>query len=100
MEKNCKWHFKLEGGRDVGPNDPVDEKFKGQPYYSIVREAIQNSLDAIDNENEPVKVDFSFFDLNRNDYPEFFDIETHIKQCNSYYSENDNAKRLFDQMLY
>lgn len=100
MEKNCKWHFKLEGGRDVGPNDPVDEKFKGQPYYSIVREAIQNSLDAIDNENEPVKVDFSFFELDRNDYPGFFDIETHIKQCNSYYSGNDNAKRLFDQMLY
>ena len=43
MEKQCKWHFKAEGGRDVGPNDPVDEKFKGQPYYSIVREAIQNS---------------------------------------------------------
>lgn len=100
MEKNCKWHFKLEGGRDVGPNDPVDEKFKGQPYYSIVREAIQNSLDAIENENEPVKVDFSFFDLNRNDYPEFFDIETHINQCNSYYSGNDNAQRLFEQMLY
>lgn len=100
MEKECKWHFKTEGGRDVGPNDPVDEKFKGQPYYSIVREAIQNSLDAIDNENEPVKVIFSFFELDRIAYPDFFDIETHINQCNLYYSENDNAKRLFDQMLY
>lgn len=100
MERNCKWHFKSEGGRDVGPNDPVDEKFKGQPYYSIVREAIQNSLDAIDNENEPVKVKFSFFDLNRIDFPNFFDIETHINQGYSYYSDNDNAKRLFDQMLY
>lgn len=100
MEKECKWHFKAEGGRDVGPNDPVDEKFKGQPYYSIVREAIQNSLDAIDNENEPVKVIFSFFELDRIAYPDFFDIETHINQCNLYYSENDNAKRLFDQMLY
>ena len=100
MEKNCKWHFGNEGGRDVGPNDPVDEKFKGQPYYSIVREAIQNSLDAIDNENEPVKVDFTFFDLNRNDYDGFFDIENNIKQCKKYYSENDNADRLFDEMLY
>lgn len=100
MEKNCKWHFKLEGGRDVGPNDPVDEKFKGQPYYSIVREAIQNSLDAIDNDNKPVKVDFNFFDLNRTNYPGFFEIENHIIQSKTYYFQNDNAKRLFEEMLY
>lgn len=100
MEKNCKWHFRSEGGRDVGPNDPVDEKFKGQPYYSIVREAIQNSLDAVDDENKPVKVDFTFFDLNRNDYPNLFEIETNIEQCKSYYHDNDNAERLFRDMLY
>lgn len=99
MEQNCKWYFKPEGGRDVGPNDPVDEKFKGQPYYSIVREAIQNSLDAIDNEKEPVKVDFSFFELKRDHYPEFFKIEEHIQQCKSYYKNNDNAERLFTSML-
>jgi hypothetical protein len=100
MEKQCKWHFKAEGGRDVGPNDPVDEKFKGQPYYSIVREAIQNSLDAVDDENKPVKVDFSFFNLNRNDYPNLFDIEKNIEQCKAYYHDNDNAERLFKDMLY
>ncbi len=100
MEKQCKWHFKAEGGRDVGPNDPVDEKFKGQPYYSIAREAIQNSLDAVDDENQPVKVDFSFFDLNRSDFPNLFEIEQNIKQCQEYYHENDNAERLFKNMLY
>lgn len=100
MEKNCKWYFKSEGGRDVGPNDPVDEKFKGQPYYSIVRESIQNSLDAVDDDNKPVKVDFTFFDLSRNDYPELFDIEHDIKQCQTYYHDNDNAERLFKNMLY
>lgn len=98
MEKNCKWHFKEEGGRDVGPNDPVDEKFKGQPYYSIVREAIQNSLDAVKNSREPVKVAFTFFELNRKDYPGFFEIESHINQSEKYYSENDNAKHLFGNM--
>jgi len=100
MEKNCKWYFKSEGGRDVGPNDPVDEKFKGQPYYSIVRESIQNSLDAVDDENKPVKVEFTFFDLNRNDYPKLFEIEHNIKRCQTYYHDNDNADRLFENMLY
>ena len=23
MEKNCKWHFKPEGGSEIGPNDPL-----------------------------------------------------------------------------
>jgi len=100
MEKGCKWHFKPEGGRDVGPNDPVDEKFKGQPYYSIVREAIQNSLDAIQDQAEPVKVDFTFFDLNRIDYPGFFCLENHINQCQKYYPNDVNAARLFNNMLY
>jgi len=99
MEKQCKWHFKDEGGRDVGPNDPVDEKFKGQPYYSIVREAIQNSLDAVKNDNEPVKIVFSFSVLHRNDFPSFFKIEEHLKLCKDFYSGNDNAKKLFTEML-
>lgn len=100
MENNCKWYFKPEGGRDVGPNDPVDEKFKGQPYYSIVRESIQNSLDAVEDDNKPVKVDFTFFDLNRDEYPELFGVERNIKQCQAYYRDNDNAERLFKNMLY
>lgn len=100
MENNCKWYFKPEGGRDVGPNDPVDEKFKGQPYYSIVRESIQNSLDAVEDDNKPVKVEFSFFDINRNDFPGLFDIERNIKQCQAYYQDNDNAERIFKDMLY
>jgi len=98
MEKNCKWHFKEEGGRDVGPNDPVDEKFKGQPYYSIVRESIQNSLDAVKDENNPVIVVFNFFELTRKDFPNFFQIENNIYQCEKYFQKNDNAKRLFNDM--
>ncbi|TRW25361.1 hypothetical protein FMM05_08640 [Flavobacterium zepuense] len=99
MEKQCKWHFKEEGGRDVGPNDPVDEKFKGMPYYSIVREAIQNSLDAVRDKSEPVKVDFKFSKLNRSDMPNFFELEKHIIQSQEYYNDNPNAKRLFAGML-
>ncbi len=99
MEKNCKWHFKPEGGSEIGPNDPLHITFKGNPYYSIVREAIQNSLDAVNDNTNPVVVAFQYFDLDRLDFPAFFKIENHIKQCLDYYSENPDANRLFGDML-
>jgi len=100
MEKDCKWYFGNEGGIDIGPNDPIHENFKGNPYYSIVRESIQNSLDAVNNEKEPVKVSFTTFEISRNDFPNLFEIENHIKRCKEYYHNNNNADWLFSQMLY
>ena len=100
MEKNCKWHFGSEGGIDIGPNDPIHETFKGNPYYSIVRESIQNSLDAVNNKKEPVLVSFTTFEISRTDFPNLFEIESHIIQCKDYYHDNDNAERLFNEMLY
>lgn len=99
MEKNCTWHFKSEGGGDIGPNDPLHITFKGNPYYSIVREAIQNSLDAVNDNSKPVVVSFQYFDLNRQEYPNFFHIEEHINQSLKYYETNTDAKRLFGDML-
>ena len=100
MEKNCKWYFCNEGGIDIGPNDPIHETFKGNPYYSIVRESIQNSLDAVNNESEPVLVTFTTFEISRIDFPNLFEIERHIEQCKKYYHDNYNADRLFNEMLY
>jgi len=97
-EKNLDWHFVTEGGTDIGPNDSVRQNFKGNPYYYIVRESIQNSLDAILDTNKPVEVHFDFFKINRLDYSNLFKIENHIDQCRAYYSGDKHAKRLFDGM--
>lgn len=44
-----------------GPNDPATLRFKGTPIHSLIRESIQNSLDARDNSNEnPVEVSFDY----------------------------------------
>lgn len=99
MEKGLKWYFSNEGGQDIGPNDPIHQKFKGNPYYSIVREAIQNSLDAVNYTAKPVEMIFDFFELNRLDFPQFFSIEKHMKLCQEYYPKNNQAKKLFDEML-
>ena len=46
LEKECRWHFAEHlGGREDGPNDPMQENFKKTPYASLIRESIQNSLD-------------------------------------------------------
>jgi hypothetical protein len=99
MEKNCKWFFGNEGGADVGPNDPIHLTFKGNSYYSIVREAIQNSLDAINDNRYPVHVAFQYFDLYRSEYPSFFELEEHIHQSLEYFKTNGDAQRLFGEML-
>ncbi len=99
MEKECKWYFGKEGGIDIGPNDPIHNTFKGNPYYSIVRESIQNSLDAVNDKKLPVSVSFQYFDLDRDQYPSFFKLEEHISQSLEYYNSNGDAKRLFGDML-
>jgi hypothetical protein len=99
-EKNLKWYFGSEGGQDVGPNDPIHQNFKGNPYYYIVRESIQNSLDAVENKNKPVEVHFDFEKISRaaSEYPGLFKIEKHIDQCRDYFRDDRHAKKLFNGM--
>lgn len=42
-EKNCKWFFADQppGGREIGPNNAMEQSFKKHPYASLVRESIQ-----------------------------------------------------------
>lgn len=99
MENNCKWYFGNEGGIDIGPNDPIHQTYKGNPYYSIVREAIQNSLDAVFDNTLPVTVTFKYLEIDRLEYPNFFQLEEHIKHSLEYFKNNVDAKRLFNEML-
>lgn len=36
-EKNCKWFFADQpNGQEVGPNNAMEQNFKGHPYTSLV----------------------------------------------------------------
>ena len=60
-EKNCKWYFSDQpNGQEVGPNNAMEQSFRRNPYASLVRESIQNSLDAVLHRDEPVIVKYSF----------------------------------------
>ena len=98
-ELNCCWHFAQSlGGQDQGPNDAMGENFKKDPYDSLVREAIQNSIDAQANPDLPVIVTFKFKDITSKNYPQLFEIEQHINGCLEMYNDK-NARKKFEPML-
>ncbi len=98
-ENNCQWHFAQSlGGQDQGPNDAMSEPFKKDRFEAIVRESIQNSLDAQADKEQPVIVTFKFKSTDAKNYPRLFDIEKHIHGCLDMYNDN-HAHRKFDPML-
>lgn len=81
-EKNCKWIFGTQDDVNVkGPNNPTMMSFKDEDFHSLVRESIQNSLDAVDDKSKPVNVSFALRQFDGMEYPSFFDLHKHIKGC-------------------
>ena len=98
-EINCQWNFAPRvGGVDQGPNDSMGDIFKRLPYAALVREALQNSLDAVKNENEPVIVTFKRSSVDVRNYTKLFQLSKHMEACKEYWNSDDANKR-FDPML-
>ncbi|MCM1452751.1 MAG: hypothetical protein NC102_10875 [Clostridium sp.] len=98
-EKGCKWHFAPQaGGREDGPNDAMMQNFRSKPYSALVREAVQNSLDAILNPSEPVVVEFEFSHISARNFQNFFDLKDHIDACLLYFSWQERAVELYSAM--
>lgn len=98
-ETNYQWHFDKQTGQDKGPNEPMEQNFKWHKYASLVREAIQNSLDVPLDKNQPVRVSFKIRRILKNDLLPFFEIEKHIQGCLDYYNANPGAKEMYEPML-
>lgn len=82
-ELNCKWSFPdmPDNGSIVGPNEPMAENFKKTPYASLVREAIQNSLDERLDKTKPLEMNFSIKKLSLERFPNFREIHQHLIGC-------------------
>ena len=99
-EKNCKWYFGPASGRDDGPNDAMAQNFKEDaPWASLIRESIQNSLDAVYDGSSPVRVEFAFKEISRIYFSNFFELKKHIQGCLDHFVGNVNAERKFRPML-
>lgn len=99
-ELNCKWHFDPQAKGNVkGPNDPTALTFKGTKFHSLIRESIQNSLDAVEDSTKPVTVSFDYRDFSGMEFPEFFKLKEHIQGCLNKFPNDENAIKLFKPML-
>lgn len=99
-EKNCKWYFGPQArGNEQGPNNPTALTFKGTKYHSLIRESIQNSLDAVRDKSKPVTVSFKYSEFTGIEYREFFKLKDHIQGCLDKYPNDENGEKLFEPML-
>lgn len=100
-EKGCQWSFQQwnEKMTYFGPNDAIMQSFTKDFYDSLVRESIQNSLDAVDDRSKPVKVSFTFDKISIVDFPSLFGLKGHINGCIETHKGNQRAEELYLPML-
>lgn len=92
MGKVC-WNFPLLGtGSLTGSNDAAITMFKGSGIMDgLTREVCQNSLDARDSDipnDEPVKVKFKLFELDRNSFSVFEELRQVLKCAYDYWNRS------------
>lgn len=91
MRPELRWKFAKNESRDIeGPNNPGIANFTGDRETTVVREAIQNSLDALDGEG-PVIVSLERKKLN-SDLMATEDLLQHIEHSIES-SHNDDENR-------
>ncbi len=94
------WHFPANnGGSFDGFNDPGIETYSGNPFMSLTREVIQNSLDAAKNENSKVTVSFEREDIPVHDLPGRDELYNAFRLCKNQTGKipNEKAVNFFDR---
>ena len=79
-EKGCEWYFASGMNFSVGPTDAAGQNFNGS-WDSLIRECIQNSLDAVLDKSKPVVVRLKFCAMPMRSYRNFFKLSQHIDAC-------------------
>ena len=97
---NFRWHFpSTDGGDEDGINNSGLQTFEGNHESAIARECIQNSLDAIKDQNLPVRVQMHFFEMNMADIPGIEELKQDIMAAKNYAGAATGADRFFAKAL-
>lgn len=92
-----KWRFVSNQNSTIsGINDAGIETFTADMNRSLVREIIQNSLDATrDDVDEPVRVEFELIHVKREDIPDVENLQNAIKRCYESNCDEPDAYNFF-----
>lgn len=100
-DKKCSWHFRdfrPEEDKLQGANDPIIQKFKENFYNSLVRESIQNSMDAKTETATLIEVKYELNSIHESQFPGLFGLKEHIFACKETHIENNRAQELYGPM--
>jgi hypothetical protein len=97
--KQIRWFFPPNNfGQDDGLHDPGVETFKGNIYYYIAREIIQNSIDARNpRSTKPVVVEFQSLNIARDKIPDMNSLQEALRRCATFWADDPKAKAFFDK---
>lgn len=86
-----KWCFpSRDNGTVEGFSNPGLAWFKGDPLQALAREICQNSLDAVNDEKEPVKVEFKREYIPTLNFPGTSELLSIIRKCGEYWKSSHN----------
>lgn len=97
----CKWNFVEMSPQVVSSSgeNPIFEKFSSNAYRYVVREYIQNSIDAACDKSykTPVVVRIKYGSIETSDYESLLgeDLLSHIKACKEACDNNSNSVNAF-----
>lgn len=101
---DCKWNFVERNKASMlqGREDSSFSYFSSYRLHRLVREYIQNSMDAKDKKCDVdfVKVSFSVLTLTCNDYPELIlSLKDHLQACSDFCKSYSNSKDPYEEKL-
>lgn len=93
----AKWYFTSNGnGVNTGLNDGGINNFAGgDPINHLIRETIQNSLDAVKDKTKPVMVEFKLFDMDLDKFPKHKDFHSILEACYEHQKQYKDAESFF-----
>lgn len=95
------WYFDISSsGYDIqGIRDSDISIYDRRRYESVVRESIQNSIDANKSDEIPVVVEFEFMKIQKADFENLFHIEERLKACSEWDKNTYDDTEVFQKML-
>lgn len=95
-----KWRFPAANhGEKKGISSGDAEAFRKSPYQAFAREILQNSIDARFSDEEPTRVDFSSFEIKKEDIPGFADLEAQVRRCCEYFDYKPDYVEIYKKIL-